>query len=190
MPQSVCILLLDPNATHSKIVGDFAFTAPRRAFSQAARVPSYAYLFGDHDAVVPPNTLTETPAPGSLGGESNRPHMSRRIKLTNGYPVTHSTEIFYVFGSPFNRTSSAVALSDVMMDYWISFATSLDPNDGLGNARMSISLTFSICCSMLSLRNRPSVDPIHARQRGCYAAERTQYDHDPRRLPRKANCFF
>jgi hypothetical protein len=30
-----------------------------------------------------------------------------------------------------------VMLGTQMIDYWLSFATSLDPNDGLGSSRMS-----------------------------------------------------
>ena len=35
-------------------------------------------------------------------------------------------------------TSSAAQLSRVMIDYWVSFATSLNPNDGHGVSRSSI----------------------------------------------------
>ncbi|KAF9048014.1 hypothetical protein BDZ89DRAFT_941519, partial [Hymenopellis radicata] len=34
-----------------------------------------------------------------------------------------------------NETASSIALSRAVIDYWVSFATSLDPNDGLGVAR-------------------------------------------------------
>lgn len=45
--------------------------------------------------------------------------------------VPHTSEIPYVFGiSNGNNTFSAI-----MQDYWISFATSLDPNDGRGHKR-------------------------------------------------------
>ncbi|KAJ8495360.1 hypothetical protein ONZ51_g1780 [Trametes cubensis] len=47
--------------------------------------------------------------------------------------VAHGSELGYVFGQP--GTDPAKTLSSVMKDYWISFATSLDPNDGKGNAR-------------------------------------------------------
>ncbi|KAI0330842.1 esterase 1 [Cubamyces sp. BRFM 1775] len=47
--------------------------------------------------------------------------------------VAHGSELGYVFGQPGNEP--AKTLSSVMKDYWISFATSLDPNDGKGNAR-------------------------------------------------------
>ena len=52
--------------------------------------------------------------------------------------MEHGSDKAYVFGSPKNGPDS-VALSHNMIDYWISFATSLDPNDGLGNSsRMNI----------------------------------------------------
>ncbi|KAI3619517.1 extracellular triacylglycerol lipase precursor [Moniliophthora roreri] len=51
--------------------------------------------------------------------------------------ISHGLELFYVFGlvplaggSPLD-----IALSLKMMDYWISFATVLDPNDGKGESR-------------------------------------------------------
>lgn len=45
----------------------------------------------------------------------------------------HSSDVVYTYGQIVNGTSASLALSAVMMDYWISFATSLDPNDGHGN---------------------------------------------------------
>jgi carboxylesterase type B len=48
------------------------------------------------------------------------------------FAVTHSAEIPYVFGAVVGGTPSAKTLSANMVDYWISFATGLDPNDGLG----------------------------------------------------------
>jgi carboxylesterase type B len=67
------------------------------------------------------------------------------LLLTNGYFVglkaTHSSEIFYVFGTLSERpevkevTPTAAKLSQMMMDYWISFANTLDPNDGKGSIR-------------------------------------------------------
>ncbi|KAF8991685.1 esterase 1 [Cyathus striatus] len=45
-------------------------------------------------------------------------------------PVTHASEISYVYGGLINTTSTAQALSKTIQDYWISFVVSLDPNDG------------------------------------------------------------
>ena len=62
--------------------------------------------------------------------------------------VAHATEVYFVYGAPPDTNStSATTLSAVMMDYWISFATSLDPNDGRGIQR-----TFSVC-SLLANTN-------------------------------------
>ncbi|KAL1946074.1 hypothetical protein VTO73DRAFT_15201 [Trametes versicolor] len=47
--------------------------------------------------------------------------------------VAHGAELSYVFGAP--GAAPASTLSATMKDYWISFATSLDPNDGKGNDR-------------------------------------------------------
>ena len=48
--------------------------------------------------------------------------------------VVHSLEIEYIFGRlPATAAQPAdFVLGDKMMDYWISFAASLDPNDGKG----------------------------------------------------------
>jgi acetylcholinesterase len=51
--------------------------------------------------------------------------------------VAHSTEINYVFNTLINKTSTAQALSIAMQDYWLSFVTSLTPNDGRGSKRTS-----------------------------------------------------
>ncbi|KAL0578840.1 hypothetical protein V5O48_003164 [Marasmius crinis-equi] len=47
--------------------------------------------------------------------------------------VSHGSEVFYVFGLVTNETD--VSLSRVMIDYWVSFVTCLDPNDGKGLPR-------------------------------------------------------
>ena len=49
--------------------------------------------------------------------------------------VAHTTEIAFVYGAPPGNSTSANMLSNNMIDYWISFATSLDPNDGRGTER-------------------------------------------------------
>ncbi|KZT41185.1 extracellular triacylglycerol lipase precursor [Sistotremastrum suecicum HHB10207 ss-3] len=91
------------------INGDMNFQALRRAWIQSATshgVGVYGYLFTDPQ----PNS-------GALG-------------------VSHSKEIVYVFGVQALTGDPAVALLSVqMMDYWISFAVSLNPNDGKGSKR-------------------------------------------------------
>ncbi|KAF8961997.1 esterase 1 [Flammula alnicola] len=101
------------------IWGDVLIQSPRRSFTQnmsATSVQVFPYYFTDPDAVPIPGLASAAAAPGSLG-------------------VTHSSEILYVFNELENRTSTAVLLSNIMQDYWISFATSLDPNDNRGHER-------------------------------------------------------
>ena len=49
--------------------------------------------------------------------------------------VSHGSEVFFVYGAPPDTSASALNLSRIMIDYWVSFATSLDPNDGHGSPR-------------------------------------------------------
>ena len=49
--------------------------------------------------------------------------------------VSHGSEVFFIYGAPPDQSASALGLSRIMIDYWVSFATSLDPNDGLGDPR-------------------------------------------------------
>ncbi|OBZ70762.1 Lipase 2 [Grifola frondosa] len=94
------------------IAGDLFFHALRRAWTQAASkvgVKTYAYLFTDPQAV-----------------PAGEPFLG----------VTHATELFYVYGAPtVFGPAPANVLSLAMMDYWISFAVNLDPNDGYGSPR-------------------------------------------------------
>jgi acetylcholinesterase len=84
--------------------GDLLFQAPRRFWSRTAAAPSYAYIFTDHQPGADP----------VLG-------------------VNHSAELPYLFGGfTFSGPPKHPWLSQVMLDYWISFAVSLTPNDGKG----------------------------------------------------------
>ncbi|EEB93649.1 hypothetical protein MPER_07662, partial [Moniliophthora perniciosa FA553] len=54
--------------------------------------------------------------------------------------VAHGSDVNYVFGfatlpPSFVPSPSAAMFSEQVIDYWVSFATSLDPNDGLGSNR-------------------------------------------------------
>lgn len=60
--------------------------------------------------------------------------LSPALPLIQNPLVAHATELSYVYGLP-PSDPKAQSLSQQMMDYWISFATSLDPNDGLGSQR-------------------------------------------------------
>ncbi|KIL63619.1 hypothetical protein M378DRAFT_660840 [Amanita muscaria Koide BX008] len=94
------------------IFGDLVFQSQRRFWSQEysnAGIKTYGYLF----------TEPQTSSPPVLG-------------------VYHSSEVPFVFGNLTGfppLSPSSANLSTVMMDYWISFATSLDPNDGRGMPR-------------------------------------------------------
>ncbi|KAJ7052646.1 extracellular triacylglycerol lipase precursor [Mycena amicta] len=93
----------------SAILTDLQFVALRRQFMAAASsagVSAYGYLFTQPQLELPP----------FVG-------------------VTHGAELTYVYGLPSDQSASSIALSSIMVDYWVSFATSLTPNDGLGNPR-------------------------------------------------------
>ncbi|KAF5334363.1 hypothetical protein D9758_017485 [Tetrapyrgos nigripes] len=118
---------LDPEYKRTAAVAtDLEQQAERRFHINHQLIPAgistFSYVFTDPDAVPVQEFVTGTPVPGSLG-------------------VTHSSEIFYVFGTLAERpevkqvTPTAAKLSDMMMDYWISFANTLNPNDGKGSTR-------------------------------------------------------
>ncbi|PFH50826.1 hypothetical protein AMATHDRAFT_60268 [Amanita thiersii Skay4041] len=93
----------------SAMFGDLTFTSQRRFWSDAASqagVKTFGYLFTEPQPGLPP----------VLG-------------------VTHTSEIPFVYGIVPNPGESAAKLSSVMIDYWVSFATSLNPNDGRGSKR-------------------------------------------------------
>ncbi|KAH9999290.1 Alpha/Beta hydrolase protein [Russula vinacea] len=91
----------------SAIIGDVIFHASRRLWSQKTYAPSYAYLFTDPQPSADP-----------------------------AFGVFHSSELAYLFEDlAKNGPSNAAWLSRVMLDYWISFAVSLTPNDGKGTNR-------------------------------------------------------
>jgi acetylcholinesterase len=89
--------------------GDISFQSQRRFWIQTASnagVKTFGYLF----------TQPQPDNPPSLG-------------------VSHGSEVLFVYGAPPDPSDSAIALSKTMIDYWVSFATSLDPNDGKGTIR-------------------------------------------------------
>ena len=91
------------------------FQAPRRFWSQMISAPSYVYLFTDPQPSADP---------------------------ANG--VFHSSELAYLFEDlAKNGPSNAAWLSRVMLDYWISFAVSLTPNDGMGTNSRPVTLRSS-----------------------------------------------
>ncbi|KAK7006165.1 carboxylic ester hydrolase [Favolaschia claudopus] len=106
----------------SAIVGDIWFHSQRRALMQAATkfgVKTYGYLLTDPGAPsIGEPTIGPTANPAALG-------------------VTHTADLLYIFGlnAAFGRPESAQKLGVQMIDYWVSFTNSLDPNDGRGSAR-------------------------------------------------------
>ncbi|KAJ7450809.1 extracellular triacylglycerol lipase precursor [Mycena latifolia] len=91
------------------IAGDLNFQSQRRFWMNTAAnsgVPTFGYLF----------TQPQPNGPPALG-------------------VYHSSEVAFVLGAPPDTSASAILLSRTMTDYWVSFATSLTPNDGLGIPR-------------------------------------------------------
>ncbi|KXN81464.1 Lipase 2 [Leucoagaricus sp. SymC.cos] len=46
--------------------------------------------------------------------------------------VTHGSEVVYVYGAPQDQLLLSLKLSTMMIDYWVSFAMGLNPNDGKG----------------------------------------------------------
>lgn len=78
--------------------------AQRRFWSQTTAAPSFAYIFTDPQPSVDP----------ALG-------------------VFHGAEMAYLFKNLTAGGPPKIArLSRAMLDYWISFAVSLTPNDGKG----------------------------------------------------------
>ncbi|KAJ3886403.1 extracellular triacylglycerol lipase precursor [Lentinula edodes] len=91
------------------LLGDISFQSQRRLWMQTASnagVKTFGYLF----------TQPQPTNPAYLG-------------------VSHGSEIVFVYGAPPNPNASATGLSEAMIEYWVSFATSLDPNDGKGISR-------------------------------------------------------
>ncbi|KAJ7127849.1 esterase 1 [Mycena epipterygia] len=111
---------------YAAILGDLITQSQRRSWNQAASkfgVKTFGYLFND-----PAPPLASPPFIDNITVPTNSPALG----------VTHTSEIFYVFGLEAvvgSRPASAVQLSTQMVDYWVSFATSLDPNDGHGSKR-------------------------------------------------------
>ncbi|KAF8134051.1 extracellular triacylglycerol lipase precursor [Mycena galopus ATCC 62051] len=60
-------------------------------------------------------------------------HYTEPESVTPPYDgVAHGSDVPYVYGDPADQSPASIFLSDVIIDYWVSFATSLTPNDGHG----------------------------------------------------------
>ena len=110
------------------MVGDLEFQALRRAWINAAAVSgvkTFRYLFTDPQA-----------APIAPGGEYY--YLFLKMDIDFESEVSHTSELAYVYGQIVSGGKPGPGfstLSPQMMDYWVSFATSLDPNDGKGGPR-------------------------------------------------------
>ena len=84
--------------------------------------------------------------------------------------MTHASEVQFVFGQvpptgPDNLPEFMLTYGDadeagrnvstIMMDYWISFAVSLNPNDGKGIQRQLLTKLELLVNSLTSLRSGP-----------------------------------
>ncbi|KAF6745942.1 Alpha/Beta hydrolase protein [Ephemerocybe angulata] len=56
-------------------------------------------------------------------------------KLYHQFGVRHGSEVPYVYGQPPSTDSTGEAISTIVVDYWISFTVSLNPNDKKGAKR-------------------------------------------------------
>ncbi|TFK31314.1 esterase 1 [Crucibulum laeve] len=101
---------LDPEYKRTAALeGDLSFDSQRRLWIQTASkagVKTFGYLFTQ---------------PQPNGDPANG--------------VAHGSEVLFVYGAPSDRSAAALQLSSQMINYWVSFATSLTPNDGLGVPR-------------------------------------------------------
>ncbi|KAJ3541390.1 hypothetical protein NMY22_g3906 [Coprinellus aureogranulatus] len=121
-------------------IGDMIFTAPRRYWSQSAA------LFGVK----------------SYAYHFTHPDPQGVPK----FGVTHGEQNAYIHGRVPDQERG---LSTVMMDYWISFVVSLDPNDGKGLTRVSrISFlrpgVFALTCINASLFNTGPLWPEYTKE--------------------------
>ncbi|KAJ7053275.1 extracellular triacylglycerol lipase precursor [Mycena amicta] len=108
---------------YAALLGDIMFQAPSRSVAQTFTgfgVPVYSYLFT--------GPVAHALSPPPLAGEP--------VGLAN-LGVMHTAEVPYVYNSTatFQEGDAAAALGRLMVDYWVSFATSLNPNDGRGIQR-------------------------------------------------------
>ncbi|KAF5310335.1 hypothetical protein D9611_012078 [Ephemerocybe angulata] len=91
----------------ASITGDMTFEAPRRQWTQvAAKHGVPAYAY----------LFTQPQAVPQFG-------------------VRHGSEVPYVYGQPPSTDSTGETISTIVMDYWISFTVSLNPNDKKGAKR-------------------------------------------------------
>jgi hypothetical protein len=97
-------------------------------------VKTFGYLFTDRNAIGSREVQLLAPGPSSFGGAMFA--LSSRLHYLLTHPVTHSTDLAFLYGLLYGSISPEVDTFIIqMIDYWVSFATSLNPNDGLGSQR-------------------------------------------------------
>jgi len=109
-------------------VGDLSFQSQRRSWIQTASragVKTFGYLF----------TQPQPNSNPAIGGMTHLTFTAQHVDVVHFRLVSHGSEVTYVYGAPSDQSASSLHLSSIMIDYWVSFATSLDPNDGRGNPR-------------------------------------------------------
>ncbi|KAF9559016.1 alpha/beta-hydrolase [Agrocybe pediades] len=139
------------------LIGDLAMQSVRRTFTQKASATGskiFAYLFTDPGEAVIPELIFAPTAPGSLGV----PHSAEVTRLFGPFPplsppppppppppLPHPPRQALVspqappppppphpVSPPSPPPPPPPPLSKVMQDYWLSFVTSLNPNDNFG----------------------------------------------------------
>jgi acetylcholinesterase len=108
-------------------VSDLSFHSQRR-FSQELAAAQGVQSFGYH-------FIDPQPLPAYLGGMPSPCHFSFEHSAHYMYAVTHGQEVNYVFGNCATKSPASQLLCLNMINYWVSFATSLTPNDGKGGSR-------------------------------------------------------
>jgi acetylcholinesterase len=148
--------------------GDMQYVVPRRQWMQTVidqGQPAYGYLFSQ------PQNFTSPP---DVGGASLLSSQPWHLRYQRAVTVPHTAEMPYLFGDSKDPTPGGKQLSAFMMDYWISFAVNLDPNDSKGVERTWLSVYINHCNELTfgSTANRPKMAPIHEGQQGKVSTQR------------------
>ncbi|KAJ6607863.1 Alpha/Beta hydrolase protein [Mycena sp. CBHHK59/15] len=118
------------------LFGDLMSQSQRRAWMQATSrrgVKAYGYLLTDTPPHVRPPIVVPEMDNGRLGGASLCPCTSTRSVFMAARSLPRPGVVLHLRRAPRAQgPADAVVLGTQMMDYWIAFATSLDPNDGRG----------------------------------------------------------